>query len=87
MRAILLAVCLLVSVEGAPLYYDQATYNWDGSLQKAGDTQTLDEAELGEEQMTGAGRQELDHNVSSPCECRSCISFFSPGHYTGHLDV
>jgi hypothetical protein len=68
----LLLVCLVVAASAAPLGYAQASYNWDGTLQAPGGVQALDEShtesELGEEQMSGAGKEELDHKVI-PSRC------------------
>jgi len=66
MRLALLAL-LVASATAAPLGYEQASYNWDGTLQAPGGVKALDESrtenELGEAQMHGAGKDELDHQV------------------------
>ena len=66
MRLALLAL-LVASATAAPLGYEQASYNWDGTLQAPGGVKALDESrtenELGEAQMHGAGKDELDHQA------------------------
>jgi len=66
MRGLVLAL-LVASASAAPLGYDQNSYNWDGTLQAPGGVRALDESrtesELGESQMKGAGKAELDHQV------------------------